>query len=110
MEFSVDAELAEMRPYMSALWFTARDSVCMLLIVWTAAILVLVESDIVRRFIWIPVFLGLAGVLGTISILAIPANVILVANVATLAVFMVSFEVLKKKRVSSPGRMKHHKG
>lgn len=95
---------------MSTLWFTARDSVCILLVVWTAAIAVFVESDVFRRFIWIPVFLGLAGVLGSIFMLAIPANVILVANVATLAVFIVSFEVLKKRQASPPERIKHREG
>lgn len=95
---------------MSTLWFTARDSICMLLIAWTAAITVFVESEVIRRFIWIPVFLGLAGVLGTIFILAIPTNVTLLANVTALAVFIVSFEVLKRMQVSSRERVKHRQG
>jgi energy-converting hydrogenase Eha subunit C len=86
---------------MSMFWFTTRDSVTLLLVVWTAAIAVFVDSDLVDRFLWIPVSLGLTGVLGAIFVLAIPANVILAANVATLVLFITSFEVLKKKRRSS---------
>jgi len=79
----------------------------MLLILWTAAIAVFVESDVIRRFVWIPVFLGLSGVLGTIFMLTIPANVMLVANVAMLALFIVAFEALKKKKGrSSPERIR----
>jgi hypothetical protein len=82
------------------LWFSVRDFVTLLLVIWTAAIAVFAHSDLVSQFIWIPVSLGLAGVLGSIFILAIPANVILAANIAVLVLFVVSFEVLKRKHRS----------
>jgi len=87
-------------------WFAARDSVALLLVVWTAAIAVFVDSDLVSRYVWIPVSLGLMGVLGSIFMLAVPANVILAANVALLALFIVSFEALKMSHRSSPVSIK----
>jgi hypothetical protein len=72
----------------SLVWFAVRDSVR-------------------RRFVWIPVFLGLAGVLGIIFLMAVPANLILGADVATVGVFIVSFELLNKKQISPPERIKH---
>lgn len=88
-------------------WFTARDCATLLLVIWTAAIAVFVDSDLVSRYLWIPVSLGLTGVLGSIFMLAIPASVILAANVATLVLFIISFEVLKKKRRSLLALIKH---
>jgi hypothetical protein len=81
----------------SSLFFAARDCTTLLLVIWTAAIAVFVDSNPVARFLWIPVSLGLVGVLGSILILAIPADLTLAANVATLVLFVVSFEVLKKR-------------
>jgi hypothetical protein len=92
---------------MSMLWFSVRDFVTLLLVIWTAAIAVFVHSDLVSQFIWIPVSLGLAGVLGSIFMLALPANVIVAANVATLLLFVVSFEVLKGKLHSRLISVKH---
>jgi hypothetical protein len=73
---------------MSTFWFAGRDSVALLLVVWAAG-------------------LGLVGVLRSMFMLAVPANVILAANVATLALFIISFEVLKKKRRSAHTLIKH---
>lgn len=92
---------------MSSFWFVVRDSVSLLLVIWTAAIAVFVDSDLVGRYLWIPVSLGLTGVLGSVSMLAVPANVILAANVATLALFVISFEILKKKHRSTLTLIKH---
>jgi hypothetical protein len=85
---------------MSMLWFPVREFVTLLLVIWTAAIAVFVHSDLVSQFIWIPVILGIAGVLCSIFMLAIPANVILAANIAVLVLFVFSFEVLRRKRHS----------
>ena len=82
----------------SVVWFAARDWATLLLVIWTAAISVFVDSNFVARFLWIPISLGLAGVLGSILMLALPANLTLAANVATLVLFVVAFEVLKKRR------------
>jgi hypothetical protein len=82
----------------SMLWFAARDCATLLLVVWTAAIAVFVDSNLVARFLWIPVSLGLAGVVGSLLILAIPVGITLAVNVATLVLFVVSFELLKKRR------------
>jgi hypothetical protein len=91
---------------MSAFWFSARDCVTLLLVIWAAAIATFVESNTVARLLWIPISLGLIGVLGSLVILAIPSNVILEANVATLVLFVISFEVLKRKRHSSVVQIK----
>ena len=85
---------------MSMFWFAARDSACLLLVIWTAAIAVFADSDMVRRFLWLPVSLGFAGLMGAIFILALPANVILIANLVTLVLFVVSFEILKQRQHS----------
>jgi len=82
----------------SVVWLAARDWATLLLVIWTAAIAVFVDSNFVARFLWIPITLGLAGVLGSILMLAIPANLTLAANVVTLVLFVVAFEVLKRRR------------
>jgi hypothetical protein len=92
---------------LSTFWFAARDSVALLLVIWTAAIAVFVDSDLVGRYLWIPVSLGLTGVIGSILMLAIPATVILAANVALLAVFIISFEALKISRRAALVSLKH---
>jgi hypothetical protein len=69
-------------------------------VIWTAAIAVFVDPDLRRRFMWIPVSLGFAGLMSSIFLLALPANVLLGANVITLVAFVISFEVLKMKQHS----------
>ena len=54
--------------------------------------------DLADKFLWVPVFLALAGVFSAILPLAITPNVALIANAATLALFIVSLEVLTRKR------------
>ncbi|HWR15447.1 MAG TPA: hypothetical protein VN577_11510 [Terriglobales bacterium] len=88
-------------------WFSARDSVTLLLIAWSTAIAVFAASDVTGRFIWIPVSLGLAGVMGSIIMLAIPANVMLASNIATIILFVVSLEVLKKIHRSCLASVRH---
>ncbi len=81
----------------SLLWFGARDCATLLLVIWTAAIAVFVDSNLVARFLWIPVSLGLAGVVGSLFILAIPVGITLAVNVAALVLFVLSFEILKQR-------------
>jgi hypothetical protein len=71
-----------------------------MLAVWMVVIGVFVCSTFAEKFLWIPVSFGVTGVLGSIFVLAIPANVTLAADVAALALFIVSFEMLKKRRPS----------
>jgi hypothetical protein len=93
---------------MSTLWLTTRDIISLLLVVWAAASVVFVDSDVVKWFICLPVSLGLVGVLSTLFMLAIPNNVMLVANMVTVAIFIVAFEMLKKnQRVCSLEAIKH---
>lgn len=93
----------------SLFWCSARDCVALLVAVWTVAIGVFVYSNLAGRFLWIPVLLALAGVFGSILMLAVPANITLAANVATLVLFIVSLEVLKKHG-SSIAFVRHHAG
>lgn len=91
----------------SLFWCSARDCTALLLAVWTLAIGVFVYSDLADRFLWIPVLLALAGVFSSILPLATSPNMALVANAATLVLFMVSLEVLKKKHRSSMALIRH---
>ncbi|HWR14794.1 MAG TPA: hypothetical protein VN577_08185 [Terriglobales bacterium] len=77
--------------------YSARECAATLLAVWAVAIGVFVCSKSAEKLIWIPVLLGIAGVLGSIVVLAIPAKFTLEANVVTLALFIVSFGMLKKR-------------
>ncbi len=90
----------------SLFWCPARDCAVVLLAVWTVAIGTFVYSNLADRFLWIPMLLAFAGVFGSILVLAIPANITLAANVATLILFVVSLEVLKRRR-SSIAFMRH---
>lgn len=82
-------------------WLSAYDWIgLVLLVVWILAIGVLLHSDLAQRFLWIPVALALAGLFGSMIMLAIPGAVTLAANVVILALLFVSLEVLKKRRSS----------
>jgi hypothetical protein len=86
----------------SLFWFPARDYVALLLfVVWAAAIGMMVYLNLADKFLWIPVLLALAGVLGSVFVLAIPTNISLTANIATLVLFVASLKVLKKRRAST---------
>jgi hypothetical protein len=54
--------------------------------------------DLADKFLWVPVFLALAGVFSSILPLATTPSVALIANAATLVLFIVSLEVLTRKR------------
>lgn len=82
----------------SLFWCPARACATLLLVLWTVAIGIFVYLDLADRFLWIPVLLALVGVLGLVFVLAIPVNLILAANEATFTMFIVSLEVLTKKR------------
>jgi hypothetical protein len=90
----------------SLFWCSARDCTTLLLAVWMVAIGVLVYSNLGHRFLWIPVLVALAGVFGSIFVIAIPGSLTLAANVATLVIFIVSVEVLKKKHRSAMALMR----
>jgi len=83
----------------SLFWFSNTNYLVLLLLAaWMAAIAVLVHSNLGDRFCWIPVALVLAGVFGSMFVLAIPTNMTLAVNEITLVIFIVSIEVLKKER------------
>ncbi len=79
---------------------STRNWAALLLVVWALAIGVFVYSNLTYRFLWIQVVLALAGVFGSTFALAIPGDIALAANGLTLVIFVVSLEVLKKKRRS----------
>jgi hypothetical protein len=88
-------------------WCSAGDCTTLLLAVWMVAIGILVYSNLADRFLWILLLLALAGVFGSIFVIAIPGSITLAANVATLVTFIVSVEVLKKKHRSAMAVMRH---
>jgi hypothetical protein len=69
----------------------------LLLAIWVGAIAVLVNVDRADRFLWIPILLAVAGVFSSTLPLAVPFNVAVVANGATLILFVVSLGVLNPK-------------
>ena len=89
-------------PFLGSLfWYSSRDGAVLLLAIWTVAIGGLVFSDLTNRLLWIPVLLAFVGVFGTVVVLVIPGNATLAANGATLVMFIISVETLKKRRRSS---------
>jgi hypothetical protein len=81
-------------------WCSTGHCVALLVAIWAVATLVLVYSNLDERFSWIPVLLALAGLFGSILILAIPGDITLAINEAILITFLISVEVLKKERRS----------
>ena len=72
--------------------------ILLLLIVWTGSIAAFSYIALSDKHLWIPVLLALAGVFSSLLPLAIPPNIALVANAATLILFIVSLERLRPKR------------
>jgi hypothetical protein len=79
-------------------WCAGGYCAAVLLAVWTVGIVVLVCSNIENRFLLVPVFLAFSGVFGLIVVFAIPLTATVVANAVTFVLFIVSLEVLKKRR------------
>jgi hypothetical protein len=70
----------------------------LLLIVWTGSIAAFGYIDLFDKYLWIPVLLALAGVFSSLLPLAITPNIALVANAATVILFIVPLERLRPKR------------
>jgi hypothetical protein len=81
---------------------SSRGSVALLFGMWVVVIAMFGYLDMTDRFIWVPALLGVGGVFGTVIALAVPGKIPLAANVAVLLSFVISLEVLMKKRRSSP--------
>jgi len=79
----------------------------LLLAVWVVATAVLVNVDRADKFLWIPVLLAVVGVFGSILPLVISPNVAVVANSATLILFIVLLEVLNPKHRLTFARIRH---
>jgi hypothetical protein len=79
----------------------------LLLAVWVGAIAVLVNAERADKFLWMPVALVVVGMFSAILPLAIPFNVAVVANGATLILFIVSLEILNPKRRLTFARIRH---
>ena len=93
----------------TSLLSSTRNYAALLLCVWVLAIGVFVYLNLRDRFLWIPVVLALAGVFASTVSLAIPGATTLVVNGVTLVIFVVSLELLKKKR-RSIAVVRHHVG
>lgn len=91
----------------SLFWCPTRDCVMLLLAAWMVAIGWFVHLNLGDESLGIPVSLAAAGVLGSVFVLAIPGNITLAANLAVFVTFVVSLEVLKKKRCSSIAYARH---
>lgn len=69
----------------------------LLLAVWVGAIAVLVNAERTDKFLWLLVLLAVAGVFSSILPLAITLEIAVVANGATLILFIVLLEILNPK-------------
>jgi len=85
------------------------ERVTLLLAVWTVAIVVFVASNFAGRFLWVPVLLGLTGVLSCIFMFALPAMLTLAINVPALMLFVLALELLKNKHHSPVALVKHRR-
>ena len=79
----------------------------LLLAVWAGAIVVLVNVDRTDKLLWIPVVLAVAGMFSAILPLAISFNVAVIANGATLILFVVSLEILNPQHRLAISRIRH---
>ncbi len=66
----------------------------LLLAVWVGAIAFFVSVERAEKILWIPVVLAVAGLFSAILPRAISFNVAVVANGATMILFMVSLGIL----------------
>ena len=83
--------------------------ILLLLVVWVGAIAVFVSFDWPDNHLWVPVFLAIAGVFGSILPVAIAPNVALIANAATLILFILSLERLRSKRWRAVAFVNHRR-
>jgi hypothetical protein len=79
----------------------------LLLAVWAGAIVVLVNVDRADTFLWIPVLLAVTGVFSSILPLAMSFSVAVIANGATLILFMTSLEMLNPQHRLAISRIGH---
>jgi hypothetical protein len=79
----------------------------LLLAVWVGAIAVLVNAERADKFLWLLVLLAVAGVFSSILPLAITPEVAVVANGATLILFIVLLEILNPKHRLTFARIRH---
>ena len=71
--------------------------ILLLLAIWVGAIAVMVSVDSRDNPLWIPVFLAVAGLFASVLPVAVDPNTALIANAATLAVFILSLKRLKPR-------------
>ena len=84
-----------------------ETSAVLLLAVWAGAIVAFVSVERADTFLWIPVLLAVAGMFSAILPLAIPFYISVVANGATLILFMVSLEKLNPQHRLAISRIRH---
>jgi hypothetical protein len=82
----------------SLFWCSGGNRAALLLAAWTVGIVVFVCSNVADRFLLVPVILAFGGAFGLIAVFAIPLTATVAANAATFVLFIVSLEVLKKRR------------
>lgn len=71
--------------------------ILLLVAIWVGAIAVLVSLDWPDNHLWIPVSLAVAGVFGSVLPAAVAPNRALIANAATLALFILALERLRPR-------------
>jgi uncharacterized membrane protein YhaH (DUF805 family) len=69
----------------------------LLLAVWVGTIAILVNAERTDKFLWFLILLAVAGVFSSMLPLAITPEVAVVANGASLILFIVSLEILSPK-------------
>ena len=73
--------------------------VILLLVVWLAVVAVVVYEDTAEEFLWIPVFLAAAGVFSSLLPFATSSILAVAINGTILILFVVSLEVLQRRRL-----------
>jgi len=79
----------------------------LLLAVWVGAIAILVNAERTDKFLWILVLFAVAGVFSSILPLAITPEIAVVANGATLILFIVLLEILNPIHRLTFARIRH---
>jgi len=84
--------------------------ILLLLAIWVGGIGVLVSLDCPDNHLWIPVLLAVAGIFGSVLPVAVAPNIALIANAATLALFLLALERLRPRHRRAVAFVSHRRG
>jgi hypothetical protein len=79
--------------------YSAPKFAALMLASWAIVVGAFVCSNFSANLHWVPVLLGIAGVLGSIFLPVVTGYATLAINVATLILFLVSVDMLKRRQL-----------